>query len=439
MVCSLGSGRMAVMARILTRNISKTISEIGHQKSVAQYICRELCDADEPNLLDEEDMHVFGLRPIADPLYLVCCNTCKKPIKTTQYAAHAEQCWSSKSTEGITLELDGGVACRRPPRKERKKLLAAHPNQSTTGGKQERSRSIDADEATASKSQFESGMTSLFSTNRKGNSSCGVPSSIDGAGVSPENTDHSACVVPPPTKRTRLMTGDHFVLPDDPETASGVTKITSACTLENECRTLVFVDPWCFNRDSPLLTSSGSVMPNDSVVANEDPDNVQKLCLSTKVKSKFPAPLATKTFYSQRNNRLRLAITHLYSAVSVVDVSSSVVGPELSQEMQLEASSQMFSSLKQVDDLNDEKIEPSACRPDKNFAQISNLGLNKTGVWLPSSSPTNDFHIDGVSRPETAPVGLLRGKHVSKSFSITGNSGKSLGPMQQPNGSVPVL
>ncbi|XP_038689626.1 uncharacterized protein LOC119988527 isoform X2 [Tripterygium wilfordii] len=232
MVFSLGSGRMAVMARNLAGNISKTISEeVGHQKSGAQYICRELCDADQPNLLDEEDMHVFGLRPIADPLHLVCCNTCKKPIKTTQYAAHAELCWSSESIEGSTFKFDGGVGRRKPPRKERKKLLAAYPNQFTAGGEQERSSPIDEDEATASKSQFETGMTSLFSTNSKGNSCGGVPSSIGGTVLSPENTDHSAFVVPPPTKRSRQMAVEHLVLPDDPERASGLTKITNACKI----------------------------------------------------------------------------------------------------------------------------------------------------------------------------------------------------------------
>ncbi|CAA0839925.1 Unknown protein, partial [Striga hermonthica] len=64
--------------------------EIGSKKLTATYIRREIQEADEANLLDEEDMHIFGLRPMTDFLDLVCCNLCKKPIRTSHYAAHAE-------------------------------------------------------------------------------------------------------------------------------------------------------------------------------------------------------------------------------------------------------------------------------------------------------------------------------------------------------------
>ncbi|XP_039020834.1 uncharacterized protein LOC120152749 [Hibiscus syriacus] len=107
MVCSLGSSRMAVMARILEAgSISPSIKEdVVNQKLAAQYIYRELRGADVANLLDEEDMHVFGLKPMTDPLNLVCCNACKKPVKASQYAAHAELCRSLKITEEIIWSL----------------------------------------------------------------------------------------------------------------------------------------------------------------------------------------------------------------------------------------------------------------------------------------------------------------------------------------------
>ncbi|CAL1397206.1 unnamed protein product [Linum trigynum] len=92
MVCSLGNGRMAVMARILAAGSvsSQNLAvEIGRRQSVAKCMYRELHEADEPNLLDEEDMHVFGVEPMTDPLHLVCCNACKKPVKASQYAAHS--------------------------------------------------------------------------------------------------------------------------------------------------------------------------------------------------------------------------------------------------------------------------------------------------------------------------------------------------------------
>lgn len=63
---------METLTRFLVAgNIQQTASEeSGHHKLAAQYIQRELREADEANLIDEEDMHVFGLRPLTDPLHL---------------------------------------------------------------------------------------------------------------------------------------------------------------------------------------------------------------------------------------------------------------------------------------------------------------------------------------------------------------------------------
>ncbi|XP_041000935.1 uncharacterized protein LOC121246746 isoform X3 [Juglans microcarpa x Juglans regia] len=190
MVCSLGSGRMAAMERLLVAgSFSQTMAdEVGHRKLSAQYICRELCEADEANLLDEEDMHVFGLKPMAEPLQLVCCNACKKPIKASQYAAHAELCRSLNSIEETILEFDGSAVNRKLPKKERKKLLTAYSR----------------------------------------NSACmNVASMMDVSGVSPGNKDHPACLMPPPAKRSKPIAAGCLLLSNDSEAVSGVKKITS--------------------------------------------------------------------------------------------------------------------------------------------------------------------------------------------------------------------
>lgn len=125
MVCALRSQRMAALAGLLTR--SHTVADdFGHEKLAVQHIHREFREADEANLIDEIDMHVFGLRPMTDPLHLVCCNACKKPIKASQYVIHAELCNSLNCSEEIGLELDGGTGNKKPPRKDRKKLLAVN-------------------------------------------------------------------------------------------------------------------------------------------------------------------------------------------------------------------------------------------------------------------------------------------------------------------------
>ncbi|KAL4564827.1 hypothetical protein LXL04_028899 [Taraxacum kok-saghyz] len=100
---------------------SAMAEDVGCWKLAAQYIQRQLKEADEVNLLDEEDMHVFGLRPMMDPLILVCCDSCKKPVKVSQYATHTEICKSLTSVIDNTKER----GLKKPPRKERKKLQNA--------------------------------------------------------------------------------------------------------------------------------------------------------------------------------------------------------------------------------------------------------------------------------------------------------------------------
>ncbi|KAG6757066.1 hypothetical protein POTOM_037367 [Populus tomentosa] len=416
MVCSIGNGRMAVMARLLAAgsllqnnaggisfafsfpievssiHVSSNVfaEEVSQQKLATQYICRELHEADEPNLLDEEDMHVFGLMPMTDPLDLVCCNACKKPVKASQYAAHADQ--------------------------------------ATPVVGQESSEYIVADDTVASESQLDRPprMPSSFSLDTKRNSATvDVASMIVGKAVSPENTDYSAGVMPPPTKRYKFISTEHRLQSDDPETASGLTKVTST------------VDPSTY----------------------------------------IPAPLATKVYYSQRNTRLRSAVAYLYHATSAEGLN--MVNSELSQEsiMQLLASSQKGSLDAQTNDLINEKGDPSVHQPDEILAQSSEMCLNNSGGCPPLTNFSNQFPVDNILRPQTASVGMLRSKYLSKPYSFAGNSGsllisstvtcklcifesarhdlsycncflsfddsvfvgQSLGTMQQPNGTVPVL
>ncbi|XVF62669.1 hypothetical protein PTKIN_Ptkin09bG0026800 [Pterospermum kingtungense] len=401
MVCSLGSGRMAVMARLLEAgSISPNIAEeVGNQKLAAQYIYRELRGADEANLLDEEDMHVFGLSPMDDPLNLVCCNSCKKPVKASQYAAHAGLCRSLKTTEETVLELDGSTGHRKPPRKEKKKSLAAYANQPTPVGEQEKSEIVDADGTTASESHLDGqvGMTSSLTMDAKRNSTCvDTTYLMHCSGVSPQNTDLSTSVVPPSTKRFKLKAGECLLLPYDPKTASA--------------------------RDSPRAIVSGSETPNHR--------QAHEPWLLTKA---LPSPLSTKMYYSQRNSRLRLALSHQYFVTSTKELCSDMIGQQASPQstMLLQASSQGVSPLEQQ--------ESSMTQPDQVLAQSSGVCLSKSGGCLPSNDFSNQHPIENIRRPQASSVGPTRSKYISKPHSFTGNSSQMLGPMQPPNGSVPVV
>ncbi|XP_043806841.1 uncharacterized protein LOC110601259 isoform X3 [Manihot esculenta] len=392
MLCSLGTGRMAVMARLLAAgSLSQTTGEeIGEEKLATQCIYRELHEADEANFLDEEEL-----------------------------------CRSLNFAEETTLELADSVGHRKPPKKERKKLSTSYINQATLAAEQRRSVYIDANDITVSESQLDAqpGRSSSFSMDAKRNPSC-VAFMMDGQGESPEHTDHSVCIMPPPTKRSKFVSSQHLLVSNDPEAASGLTKIRSA------------QDSFSFG-NFQIQSTLSSDMPNDCGIVSKFPGQAYGNCLLTK---DIPIPLSTKIYYSQRNNRLRLAVAHMYHASSVKGLTSNVASPEVSQEtiIQLPASSCKGCTHEQVGGLN-KKRDPSACKHDQILTQSSELCLDKSGRCTPATGFFNQLPVDNILRPQASPVGLLRSKYLQKPYSFGGNSGQSVGNMQQASGSVPIL
>ncbi|KAL6343883.1 hypothetical protein AAG906_027655 [Vitis piasezkii] len=433
MVCSLESGRMAVMARLLAAgSFSPIITEdVSQEKLAAQYIHRELREADEANLLDEEDMNVFGLKPMADPLYLVCCNACKKPVKASQYAAHAELCKSLNPTEESFLELDGGAGQKKPPRKERKKSLIAYANQATMAGEQERFESMDADDTAASEPCLDEQIGAACSfTEIKRNSACvDVGHVVDGSGVSHGNTDLSAGVMPPPKRSKLRIAADRPSPADGPETAYGVNK--TMCITSQRAYTCA---------GYPKGSIEGSERPYDHLAAHQKPGQDHECSLST---NGVPVPLATKMYYSQRNHRLRSAISHLYFAASNEGHCSDMVSPKVLQgNMVPQASSPKNFSHEQMDNQPEKKRDthflPSMQNPDKVLVQSSEVFLGKSEGCPPAMNFSNQVHVNNVLRPHAAPVGTIKSKYLSKPYSFASNSGTPLGTIQQPNGSVSV-
>ncbi|KAI4317651.1 hypothetical protein L6164_025505 [Bauhinia variegata] len=422
MVCSLGSGRMTVMARLLAAGrFSPTIAEdIGHQKSTAEYVCRELREADEANLLDEEDMHVYGLNPMTDPLHLVCCNACKKPIKASQYDAHAEICKTLKFTEQTILELDGSMGNRKPPRKEKKRLSTSY---ATSVGEREMSESMDAIHTSASQSNMDNQIkVPSFHIKPKD-----AASMMDNTGINPGNRDHPASVMHPP-KRHKLITCSNLPSSENPEIMSVKAKAAS------------FPDGiMCSDLLERTVPKGGH--PADSVVKSKIPTVVHEKHL---MKKDFPAPLATKIYYSQRNNRLRAALGHLYFQQSSEELCSDFASPKLSNDKTttLENSSQRDGSPEQNDDGINKKSYVQTLSPAQNPGQILSKSsedcMNKAG-GLPSRILSNQFIVDNVSRPVATPVGLTKSNYLPRPYSFASKTGNPLGTIQQPNGKVPVV
>lgn len=78
------------------------------------------------------------------------------------------------------------------------------------------------------------------------------------------------------------------------------------------------------------------------------------------IQSDIPVPLATKIYYSQRNNRLRSALNHLYCEASTKELCSDMPSSKTIQEdmMPLQVSSPRDSSAETMGDKLKRKVCP---------------------------------------------------------------------------------
>ncbi|KAI8561549.1 hypothetical protein RHMOL_Rhmol04G0348800 [Rhododendron molle] len=274
---------------------------------------------------------------------------------------------------------------------------------------------------------------------RAGNSS-GVNGALimHGSRASPGNMENSFGATPPPRKRSKLIAADGLPMPDCLGTSGAVAKSLRAST--QEARTC---------REFPKGSSGGCKKAFDCAVGYDKTNQFQECCLRGK---DVPAPLATKMFYSQRNHRLRSALTYLYYGESTehsgdfVNLKSleGIAMPLNSLQdnaMPLQVlSPQNFSH--EQNDVQSEKRErlslPSLQKPDQMLADSADLNSGKLGGRTPATSFSNHVPASDILRPQTASTGVVRSNYLPKSYPFAGNSGTSLGTMQQPKGRVPV-
>ncbi|XP_021862261.2 uncharacterized protein [Spinacia oleracea] len=377
MVCSVGSVKMAVMARLsASGNISQGLAEkAGHQKLVAEYIQKELLEADDANLLVEEDMHVFDLNPLTDPLNLVCCNFCKKPVKASKFATHAELCRSLGSAEELLSELDRGTGNQKPPRKERKKSVTAEKRLTLTGV-QEKLANVDASETAVSSFQLEDQGGITFSCLREAKGTIGKITGLAGETV-------------PLIKRPKLIAADTAQPSDETRTVRGVRNITS------------FQDAITY----------------------------------------VPAPLATKIYYSQRNNRLQASISHMFNRASTEKCCINE-RQMLGNPIILEASSLGAFSERQFDDQFQKSYahsSPTALNANQTFRQGSAVSLVKNGPGggEASNNFVNQFSMIDAYTSQTPADGAIAARYHPKPYPFAGDS--ALATIQRPTGSVPVV
>ncbi|XP_022873419.1 uncharacterized protein LOC111392329 isoform X4 [Olea europaea var. sylvestris] len=378
MVCSLKSGRMAALARLLAAgSISHTLAEeVDRQKLAAKYLHRELREADEANLLDEEDMHMFGLRPMADPLYLVCCNACKKPIKASHYAAHAELCKSLNYKDEIVSEVDGASGQKKLPRKDRKKLHIAHAT--TTVLEQEKFESLDSVIITDPESHFDEELRMIPLAGAKRNTKCvNETPRMNSLKVNPDNMERSETLILSPPKRVKRA----------------ISEIQS-----------------CPDVKAPCIT----------------PEDVLQY---------VPAPLATKMYYSQRNHYLRRVISHMYYAESRKEQSGEFITSEEFQvnSEQKQTSSPSYLNHGQVENpQRDEHLLHLGQTLDQIHAGNSKLYFAKSLGFVPATNISSPFPVTNTMEPHTS-IGNIRSNYIPNSYSFAGRTGEPIGTVQQAN------
>ncbi|XP_075113284.1 uncharacterized protein LOC107819966 isoform X4 [Nicotiana tabacum] len=343
MVCPLGSGRMKALARLLVaKNIQQAASdEAGRLKFAAQYIQRELREADESNLIDEEDMHIFGLRPLTDPLHLVCCNACKKPIKASQYVAHT----------GISSHLN--VATMR---------------------------------------------------------SCSM--------VTPGLVDCSEGVISHQEKHSKIF---------------GAANIVTKSWPANSGEGIPFS-----GEEHQERSSAGSDNTGSPAIAVKIPTQVQKFRLKVE---DVPNPLATKMYYSQRQHRLKSALSYLYREGSCNDSGSEFACPKVLKSNVMPADILYHSNNSHIQiDYQQEKCWLVGQAHEHSLPLVRKpnvLQMVDSGVCPPPMNIASQFPVNNILTITS--IGVTNSNYNSISNSFAGHSGKQLQPKQQAEGNSAVV
>lgn len=405
MVCSVENGKMAAMARILgaVRFSQISTEEVGSQILTAKYMEKDLHEADEANLLDEEDMHIYDLMPLTDPLHLVICNACKKPIKISQYAAHAEICKSLRFGEEMVLELNSGTRHKKRPKKERKKLTAAYG--STPSEEQEGLDSAKVD--------------------MKRNSS--EAPKMDGSGVCPGIPEYSAEATPP-TKRSKLIPAEAIDKSDHQRIVNSVVQSSHVNTQEHTCQ------------EHRKGSTSGCKQCSDCVVYHKS-DEIHDFSLQLQSKD-IPAPLGTKMYYSLRNYRLRSAVKCMYYESFSEHSVDGHLNESQGDEMELQVSIPTNSHVELKVQIEKGKKQPlpfatSLRKTEQVLGDCSDVYMSKLG-HIPAKDFSNQDPVNSSLNSQAKSMGNVRSKYLPQSFSFSGSSGSSLETMQQSKGSVHV-
>lgn len=409
---------MEALTRFLVAaNIQRTASEeAGRHKLAAQYIKRELRDADEANLIDEEDMHVFGLRPLTDPLHLVCCNACKKPIKASQYVAHSELCKSLNSANEIALEVNDGTVPKKRPRKERKKSQTAYSNKPISVRKKAKPELLDNGFAASSCCSDELHSTVSFPKDKRISSHLNLATVRNSPMINPGPVNCSEGAILHREEHSKMLIAGNQQLLADFGALNGATKSWSANSREAiPCE------------EHQERSTAGSDNTGSRAVAVKIATQVQKFCSKAEA---VPQPLATKMYYSQRELRLRSALSYMYHEASCNDSGSMFACPKMLKSNVMPSDILCHSNNSHMQtNYQQEKAR------DHSFPLVEKpnlLQMVESAGCPPPMNMTSQFSVNNVLTHTS--IANSGSNYNSNCYSFAGHSGKQLQPLQQTEG-----
>ncbi|KAL9659112.1 hypothetical protein QQ045_018684 [Rhodiola kirilowii] len=362
MVYSEGRGRMKVLARLLDAgSFTKIVlpDDGKKQKLGAADIHRELSDADDANLLDEEDMHVFGRNPMHDPLYLVSCNFCKKTINACQYASHAELCIFLGFQKAYT-EVDDCSRHKKTTHTKRIKVSRFPPDRAMTPGVRTKLESTTVDDSVPSKSYQDEHIGTVSSLSTLTDDSLDGMPKVDVSSINFGFEGLSTAAVCH-LKRCKLMDARIMVKSGEQE-----TRDTKLCRCEDgqTCNHILHSD-----RGSSEAATAGYGMPHKKPLDHQKTDNFSNCGLLNDI----PAPLATKMYYSQQSNHLRSALALMFHKVSEIRSSSDVVSTEAVEGnlTSPDTCPTLDEHGNEVSDTKESCYQGSVCRPASGFQRVA--------------------------------------------------------------------
>lgn len=386
-------GQMSSIAKLRAAGSSVELSaeEDAQARAAIIAVQKEMDDADEPSFLEEEDMYVFDREPLTDELNLVSCNMCKKPIKDSQFAAHAERCRSLNTQDDSTLDIDGGAGHKKPPRKARMKLTSQdndigagdmerfpsaedddiQENAGVSGGTYEDQPPVYSSNPRGTKKVMNISEGTVVAAPKVGRPRKSLVVAPGDAGVASVGATHSEVVQPLP-KRPKLLTTEEL------DTLCGVLipQTGIMCRRSITCK---------LHSETSKRAVSGRRRPYD-VLLREFKANKLAAASQNTVAVANPLPLATKEYCHRPDHCMRAVLGSLFSDAcsrragnrgNSPDRLSGELGGQVLPALTLPADQSSDLQTCQLSGFNQKKSADQRDKDDKNAAPVQAIQMGR--------------------------------------------------------------